>query len=66
MPPGWPLGVWAAMLNVGIVGEGRLGMAPFTGCPEPLPASMAENDIHVLLETGASKPTNLHAHNNNT
>lgn len=37
VPPGCPFGVWAAILNVGIVGEGKLGMAPFTGCPDPAP-----------------------------
>lgn len=25
------------MLKVGMVGEGKLGMAPLTGCPEAVP-----------------------------
>lgn len=49
VPPGCPLGVCAAMLNVGIVGEGRLGMAPFTGWPEPAPKGDTSVKIKILL-----------------
>lgn len=33
------------MLNVGIVGEGRLGIVPFTGCPEPAPTGTSNKII---------------------
>lgn len=35
MPPGCPFGVCAAMLNVGIVGDGNDGSVPFTACADP-------------------------------
>lgn len=38
VPPGCPFGVWAAMLKVGMVGDGSEGIVPFTGCPEPFRA----------------------------
>lgn len=38
VPPGCPFGVWAAMLKVGMVGDGNEGMVPLTGCPEPFRA----------------------------
>jgi len=38
-PLGWPFAVWAAMLNVGMVGDGRLGSAPLTGWADPVPAT---------------------------
>lgn len=37
------LGVWAVMLKVGIVGEGRLGIAPLTGWVDPVPTGTSVN-----------------------
>lgn len=39
MPAGCPFGVCAAMLKLGIVGDGNDGIVPLTGCPVPVPTT---------------------------
>jgi len=49
VPPDWPFGV-CAIEKFGIVGDGKLGTAPFTGGPAPPPAETSQMD----LSTGMS------------